>query len=182
MFKKIALGLVALIALVLLYATTQPATFKVERSATVKAPPDKIYPLIADFHRWAEWSPWEHLDPAMKRTFSGASADLGAIYTWKGNSDVGEGRMEVTGSTPPAAGASGPLKVAIKLDFIEPIEGHNITDFIITPAGESSTVQWVMTGPMPYLSKLMTVFVSMDKLIGKDFDAGLTKLKAVAEK
>ena len=111
----------------------------------------------------------------MKRTFSGAPADKGAIYEWKGNSDVGQGRMEVTSTT-------APTRVIIKLDFIEPFEGHNTADFSITPGGDSSTVLWAMYGPMPYVSKLMSVFVSMDSLIGKDFEAGLAKLKAAAEK
>lgn len=177
MLKKIALVLVGLIALLLIYATTRPGEFRVERRIDIKAPPDKIYPLLADFHRWAEWSPWEQLDPAMKRTFSGAPADKGAIYEWKGNSDVGQGRMEVTSTT-------APTRVIIKLDFIEPFEGHNTADFSITPSGDSSTstVLWAMYGPMPYVSKLMSVFVSMDSLIGKDFEKGLAQLDRAATK
>jgi hypothetical protein len=175
MLKKIALVLVGLIALLLIYAATRPGEFRVERRIDIKAPPGKIYPLLADFHRWADWSPWEHLDPAMKRTFSGTLADKGAIYEWKGNDKVGQGRMEITGSTPPS-------QLSIKLDFIEPMEGNNLTVFTVTPAGDGSTVAWVMSGPSPYITKLMTVFVSMDSLIGKDFESGLAKLKVAAEK
>jgi uncharacterized protein YndB with AHSA1/START domain len=176
MLKKIALVLVGLIALLLIFAATRPGEFRVERRIDIKAPPDKIFPLLADFHRWAEWSPWEHLDPAMKRTFSGAPADKGAIYEWKGNSQVGQGRMEVTSTTTPT-------RVIVKLDFIEPFEGHNTADFnITTPSGDTSTVTWAMYGPSPYISKLMGVFVSMDSMIGKDFENGLTKLKVAAEK
>ncbi len=175
MLKKIALVLVGLIALLLIYATTRPGEFRVERRIDIKAPPDKIYPLLADFHRWADWSPWEHLDPAMKRTFSGTPADKGAIYEWKGNDKVGQGRMEITGSTPPS-------QLSIKLAFIEPMEGNNLTEFTVTPGGDGSTVAWVMSGPSPYITKLMTVFVSMDSLIGKDFESGLAKLKVAAEK
>jgi uncharacterized protein YndB with AHSA1/START domain len=176
MLKKIALVLVGLIALLLIFAATRPGEFRVERRIDIKAPPDKIYPLLADFHRWAEWSPWENLDPAMKRTFSGAPADKGAIYEWKGNSQVGQGRMEVTSTTTPT-------RVIVKLDFIEPFEGHNTADFnITTPSGDTSTVTWAMYGPSPYISKLMGVFVSMDSMIGKDFENGLTKLKVAAEK
>lgn len=175
MLKKIALVLVGLVALILVFAATRPGEFRVERRIDIQAPPDRIYPLIADFHRWTDWSPWEHLDPAMKRTHSGAPADKGAIYEWQGNDKVGQGRMEITGSTPPS-------QVLIKLDFIEPMEGHNVTEFTITPGSQGSTVAWVMSGPSPYLTKLMTVFVSMDSLIGKDFEAGLAKLKTAAEK
>jgi uncharacterized protein YndB with AHSA1/START domain len=175
MLKKIALVLVGLIALLLIFAATRPGEFRVERRIDIKAPPDKIYPLLADFHRWAEWSPWENLDPAMKRTFSGAPADKGAIYEWKGNSQVGQGRMEVTSTT-------APTRVIVKLDFIEPFEGHNTADYTITPSSDTSTVTWAMYGPSPYISKLMGVFVSMDSMIGKDFENGLTKLKVAAEK
>lgn len=175
MFKKILIVLAVIVAGVLGLASTQPDTFTVQRTASVKAPPDKIYPLVADFHRWADWSPWEHLDPAMKRTHSGAASGPGAVYQWDGNDDVGAGRMEVLS-------AQAPGKLSIKLDFIRPFEGHNITDFSFAPQGDATLVTWVMTGPTPFVSKVMQVFVSMDKLIGKDFEAGLAKLKAVAEK
>ena len=175
MFKKILLVLAVVVAGVLGLASTKPDTFTVQRSASIKAPPDKIFPLVADFHRWADWSPWEHLDPAMKRGHSGPASGPGAVYTWDGNSDVGAGRMEVLA-------AQAPTQVSIKLDFIRPFEGHNTTDFSFAPQGDSTLVTWVMTGPTPFVSKVMQVFVSMDKLIGKDFEAGLAKLKAVAEK
>ena len=175
MFKKILIVLAVIVAGVLGLASTKPDTFSVQRSTTIQARPDKIYPLVADFHRWAEWSPWEALDPAMKRSHSGPPSGPGAVYTWDGNKDVGAGRMEVLAAQVPA-------KVTIKLDFIRPFEGHNSTDFSFVPQGDATLVSWVMTGPTPFVSKLMQVFVSMDKLIGKDFEAGLAKLKAVAEK
>jgi hypothetical protein len=175
MFKKIALVIVVLIAAVLLYATTRPDTFSVQRSTTIKAPPEKIFPLINDFHAWQAWSPWEKLDPAMKRTHSGAAAGKGAVYAWLGNSDVGEGRMEITESVPS-------FKVGIKLDFITPFESSNTTVFTLAPQGDSTQVTLLMQGPAPYVTKLMTVFVSMDSVIGKDFEAGLAAMKAAAEK
>jgi len=175
MFKKILIVLAVIVAGVLGLASTKPDTFSVQRSASIKAPPDKIFPLVADFHRWADWSPWEHLDPAMKRSHSGPASGPGAVYSWDGNKDVGAGRMEVLS-------AQAPGKLAIKLDFIRPFEGHNITDFSFVPQGDSTLVTWVMTGPTPFVSKLMQVFFSMDKLIGKDFEAGLAKMKAAAEK
>ena len=175
MLKKIALVIVALIAVVLIYASTRPDSFSVQRSATIKAPPEKVFALINDFHNWPAWSPWEKLDPAMKRTHSGAAAGQGAVYAWLGNSDVGEGRMEITESVPSS-------KVGIKLDFITPFESKNTTLFTLQPQGDSTQVAWLMQGPAPYVTKLMTVFVSMDKMIGKDFEAGLANLKANAEK
>ena len=115
MFKKIAIGVVVLILIVLGLAAMQPDSFRVQRAITIKAPPEKIMPLISDFHNWPQWSPWEKLDPAMQRTFSGAPKDVGAVYEWKGNKDVGSGRMEIAGMTPPN-------KVDIKLVFLEPFE------------------------------------------------------------
>ncbi len=175
MFKKIALVIVALIAIVLIYATTRPDSFSVQRTATIKAPPEKVFALINDFHHWPAWSPWEKLDPAMKRTHSGATSGKGAVYAWVGNSDVGEGRMEIVDSVPSS-------KVDIKLDFITPFESKNTTLFTLQPQGDSTQVTWLMQGPAPYVTQLMTVFVSMDKMIGKDFEAGLANLKANAEK
>ncbi len=175
MFKTIAIVVVVLIAGVLAFAATRPDAFRVERSVTIKAPPEKIYPYIDDFNRWSVWSPWEKLDPAMKRTFSGAPAGKGAVYAWQGNGKVGEGRMEILESSPSS-------KLLIKLDFIKPFEGHNTAEYTLVPAGDSTRVTWAMYGPAPYISKLMGVFVSMDSMIGKDFEAGLANLKAAAEK
>ena len=174
MLKKIGLVLVVLVAALLLFAATRPDSFSVERRIVVQAPPEKIQPFIADFHRWADWSPWEHLDPAMKRTFGGPQAGVGATYAWQGNKDVGSGRMEVK--------AAAPDQVRIQLDFIEPFEGHNMTDFVLTPKDGATEVRWVMSGPAPFISKLMGVFVSMDSMIGKDFEKGLAQMKDAAAK
>ena len=175
MFKVIAIVIVVAIAGVLAYATTRPDSFSVQRSTTIKAPPEKVFALINDFHSWPAWSPWEKLDPAMQRTHGGAAQGKGATYAWLGNSKVGEGRMEILESTPSS-------KVSIKLDFIKPFEAHNTADFTLQPQGDSTQVTWVMHGPAPYVTKLMGVFVSMDKMIGKDFEAGLANMKASAEK
>ncbi|MEQ1686097.1 MAG: SRPBCC family protein [Burkholderiaceae bacterium] len=175
MFKTIAIVVVVLIAGVLVFATTRPDSFRVERSVTIKAPPEKIYPYFDDFNRWAVWSPWEKLDPAMKRTFSGAPTGKGSVYAWQGNSKVGEGRMEILESSPSS-------KLLIKLDFIKPFEGHNTAEYTLTSSGDSTRVTWSMYGPSTFVTKLMGVFVSMDSMIGKDFEAGLANLKAAAEK
>jgi uncharacterized protein YndB with AHSA1/START domain len=176
MLKTIALIVVALIAGVLIFASTKPDTFSVQRSTTIKAPPEKVFAVLNDFHRWPEWSPWEKLDPAMKRTLGGAPAGKGATYAWEGNSKAGAGRMEIIESVPAR-------KVGIQLDFIKPFEGHNIAEFTLTPQGDAGTqLNWSMHGPTPFVSKLMQVFVNLDTMIGKDFDEGLANLKALAEK
>ena len=173
MLKKFGLVLVGLLAALLLFAATRPGSFSVERRIVVQAPADKIQPFITDFRRWPAWSPWEKIDPAMQRTLGGAPAGVGATYAWQGNQEVGSGRMEVLSDTPG--------KVRIQLDFFEPFEGHNTTDFVFTPSGSGTEVRWVMSGPATFVTKLMGVFVSMDAMIGKDFEKGLAQLKAAAE-
>jgi uncharacterized protein YndB with AHSA1/START domain len=175
MLKKIALGVVVILVIILGLAAMKPDTFSVRRVVSIKAPPEKIAALITDFHQWNSWSPWEHLDPNMKRTFSGAPSGKGAIYEWEGNKEVGKGRMEITDATTPA-------KTVIKLDFLQPFESHNTTEFTLLPQGETTTVSWDMSGPMPFISKIMSVFASMDAMIGKDFEKGLSNMKSVAEK
>jgi len=175
MLKTVAVIAAVLIAGVLIFAMMTPDTFSVQRSATIKAPPEKIFAVLNDFHRWTDWSPWEKLDPAMKRTLGGAANGKGATYAWEGNSKAGQGRMEIIESVPAR-------KIGIQLDFIKPFEGHNTTEFTLTPQGDSTQVNWVMRGPTPFISKLMQVFVSLDTMIGKDFDEGLANLKALTEK
>ena len=175
MIKTILVVIVVVVAALLGYAATRPDTFSVQRAASIKAPPEKIFPLIDDFHRWTVWSPWEKLDPDMKRTFSGSAAGKGAAYAWQGNSKVGEGRMEILDDPAPS-------KIVIKLDFIKPFEGHNTATFLLVPKGEVTDVTWTMDGPSPFVSKLIGVFMNMDKMIGNDFETGLANLKAAAEK
>jgi uncharacterized protein YndB with AHSA1/START domain len=166
---------VVVVAGVLIYAANKPDSFRIERTATIKAPPDKIYAEIANLRGWSAWSPYERKDPDMERAFSGAESGRGAIYAWHGNKDVGRGRMEIVEATLPS-------KIAIKLDFIEPFEGHNMAEFTLVPTGDSTTVTWAMYGPSPYVAKVMGTFLDLDKMIGNDFEAGLAGLKTVAEK
>ena len=175
MLKTIELVIVVAIAGVLIFAATKPDTFAVQRSTSIKAPPDRIFTLINDFKRWDAWSPWEKKDPAMKRSYGPTTSGKGAHYAWEGNNDVGQGSMDITESVPPS-------KVALKLDFVKPFEGHNVVEFTLVPRGESTDVTWSMSGPAPFMSKVMQVFVNMDRMIGKDFEAGLASLKAAAEK
>ncbi|MGT2435766.1 SRPBCC family protein [Bradyrhizobium betae] len=167
----LAVGIVAVLA----FAFTKPDSFRVERSLKVKAPADAIYPQVADFRRWTGWSPYENRDPAMKRTYGGAAQGKGATYAWDGNNNVGAGHMEILE-------ASTPSKLRIKLDFERPFEGHNTAEFTFVPQGDATQVTWAMDGPAPFMSKVMQVFVNMDNMIGKDFEAGLASLKKLSEK
>jgi hypothetical protein len=174
MLLFILLFIVAIIAGVFAIAMTKPATFSVTRTLAIAAPPAKLQAMINDFHAWGAWSPWEKIDPNLQRTFSGPASGVGAVYEWKGNKSVGSGRMEVLGEE---SGQS----VKIKLDFITPFEGHNITTFSFVPAGANTTVRWEMNGPNTMIGKVMSVFISMDAMIGKDFEKGLANMKAAAE-
>lgn len=174
MFKKILIVIAVLIVAVLAFATTKPSTFSVERSIIINASPQTVYSLLDDFHKWGEWSPWEKIDPGMQRTYSGPASGVGAAYAWQGNGDVGSGRMEIQEATAPS-------KLGIKLDFTAPMEANNTTVFELTPEGNATRVRWNMYGPNAYVSKLMQVFVSMDAMIGKDFESGLANMKVAAE-
>ena len=158
---------------VLVLAATRPDTFHVQRTASIKAPPEKIFALINDFSRWGAWSPWEKKDPGMKRTF-GATSGKGATYAWDGNKDVGQGSMEIAESVPPS-------RIAINLNFVKPFEAHNKVEFTLQPEGDMTTVRWAMQGPTPYFAKIIHLFIDMDRMVGSDFEAGLANLKAIAE-
>lgn len=175
----IAVALALIIAFVLILAARKPDIFRIERAATVNAPADRIFALICDFHQWLNWSPWEGRDPALKRTYSGAERGKGAVYAWDGNKNVGSGRMEILEASPPS---DLPSKVVIKLDFVKPFEAHNTAEFTMLPQGGATDVTWVMHGPAPFTSKVMQVFMNMDRMIGKDFEAGLANLKTITEK
>ena len=175
MLKVIGTIVVIGVAGVLVAAAVQPDHFQVKRSATIDAPPDRIYALISDFHRWRSWSPYEKLDPGMRRTYSGAEHGVGSVYEWAGNSKAGQGRMEIT-RAPRAS------EVAIRLDFVKPIAAHNVATFTFEPRGDATTVTWTMDGPTPYVGKIIHLFVDMDRLVGRDFETGLANLRTIAER
>ncbi len=178
MLKWIVIALIALVVVVgglVVYASTQPDDFRVQRTTLVKAPPERIYPLIADLQAWKAWSPWEKKDPKMMRTFSGPQSGVGAAYAWDGDKNVGAGRMEITEATAPA-------RVVLKLEFLKPFEATNAAAFTLSPGPEGTAVNWAMDGKNNILSKVMCLFMDMDKMVGTDFEAGLASLKALAEK
>ncbi len=175
MLKIIAIAIVVLVAALLVYAATKPDTFRIERKATIRAAPEKIFPYLSDCRKGEAWSPYEKKDPAMKRIYSGAPSGKGSVYKFEGNKDVGKGRLEIIGTVPPS-------KVVISLDMLTPFEGHNIVEYTLEPKGDATIVTWAMHGRNAYFAKLMSIFFSMDSMVGKDFEAGLANLKAIAEK
>ena len=176
MFKKILIAIVVIIAAILIFAATRPDTFRVQRSANIKASPEKIYAILSDFQSWPSWSPYEKFDPAMKRTYGDVKSGKGAVYGWEGNSKVGSGRMEITDETPPS-------KMLIALDFYKPFKAHNTAEYTLDVQPDSTTtVTWAMYGHQPYLGKVMCLFMNMDKMVGTQFEEGLANLKAVSEK
>jgi uncharacterized protein YndB with AHSA1/START domain len=174
MLVKLVIILVVVIAVVLVIAATRPSAFRIQRSTAIRAPAAKVFANLDDFHRWESWSPWEKLDPALRRTFSGAERGPGAVYEWAGNSKVGKGKMAITEAVPPTA-------LRINLDFLEPFEAHNVAEFTLAERDDSTTVNWAMLGNSPYMWKVMGLFMNMDRMIGKDFEKGLANLKTVAE-
>ena len=148
--------------------------YTVERTTTINAPAEKVYAQIVDFRNWRNWSPWDDLDLAMQRTYSGADSGVGAGYSWAGNRKAGEGKMEITEAVEPTS-------VQIALDFLKPFKSSSTTTFNLKPQGASTEVTWTMTGPKTLMTRVMGVFKSMDKMVGPDFERGLTQLKGATE-
>lgn len=175
MLKTVLIVITLVIVGILALALTKPDTFRIERKATIKAPPEKVFRYLNDFKQWAEWSPWEKKDPNMKRNYGATTIGKGATYAWDGNKDVGQGSMTIVETVPPA-------RLNINLNFVKPFEAQNMVSFTLTPAAGSTEVTWSMEGKNNFMSKLIQVFMSMDKMVGPDFEAGLANLKAAAEK
>lgn len=159
---------------ILVIASRKPNTFQIQRSAWIKASPDKVFTLINSFYRWQEWSPWENIDSNLQRTYEGPEAGKGAIYGWAGNKNVGTGRMEILHSRPDS-------RIVIDLQFIKPFAAHNTAEFTLEQIDNGTQVQWTMTGANPFMMKVMGLFINMDKMIGKNFEDGLAKMKLLAE-
>ncbi len=174
MVKTTLFVVAAVIAVLLIYAAFKADSFRLARSAMVAAPPDKVFALINDLRQFNTWNPFAKMDPGVVMAYDSTSAGVGGAYHWQGDKS-GAGRMQIVESVPSQ-------RVTAKLDFSKPFEAHNRVDFTIEPQGGGSAVTWAMSGPMPYLNRLMTIFFDMDKTVGKDFEAGLANLKAMAEK
>jgi hypothetical protein len=174
MLKKILIGVAALVAFLIVFIATRPASFRVERTVSMTAPAEVVFPLVNDFHNWDRWSPWAKKDPNQQTTHSGAAMGQGAEYSWAGNGKVGEGRMTVTDSRPNE-------RVGIKLEFLKPWEATNAVDFTFEPTGDEVRVTWGMTGHHNFMGKAASLFMSMDSMVGKDFEQGLASMKLAAE-
>lgn len=178
MIKKAILGILALIvAFVVIFCVIvamQPSEFKITRSATFNAVPATVFEQVNDFHKWNAWSPWAKIDPNMKVTYSGPPSGVGAVYEWAGNDDVGEGKMAIVQSHPSE-------HIAIDLEFIRPFAAKNLTEFNFRQSGDKTDVTWTMAGNNNFLMKAFCLFISMDKLVGGDFEKGLAQLKPLVE-
>jgi hypothetical protein len=174
MLRKLLIALGTVVALLVLVVATRPAAFHIERSATVGAPPQAVFGHVNDFRAWSAWSPWEKIDPGMQRTFGGPPAGVGSTYAWRGNHEVGSGRMTIEQSDPPRA-------IGIKLEFAEPMEATNAATFTFVPVPEGTRVTWAMNGRNDFVGKAVTLFLDMDEMVGSQFERGLVTLKNVAE-
>jgi len=172
--RTIAFVAVVVVLAVLIYAATRPSLLHVERAIDIRAPREKIFTLINDFHQWDAWTPYNK-DPAMKKTYGGSPSGTGSVYAWEGNKEVGKGEISITESEPSS-------RVAFDLHMIKPFEGRNHVVLALKASGEITTVTWILEDTQSYFVKLMGMFVNMDKMIGKDFEVGLAGLKSVAEK
>jgi uncharacterized protein YndB with AHSA1/START domain len=184
MILKIALivtiAIVVVITGIVMFADTKPNTIQVTRSITIQAPAEKIFPLIDDFHHWPGWAPQDKEDPTMKRIYSGAESGAGAVSDWQGTGNTGKGRMTIVES-------AAPNKVVVRVDFVRPFVAHNVNEFVLesgepSEPGTSTKVTWTMRGRNMFFMKLMGVFVDMDRMLGKHFEAGLQNLKIVSER
>ena len=174
MLKKILIALAVIIVVLVVIVALQPSDFRVTRSTTISAPPPAVFTQVNDFHKWQAWNPWGKIDPAMKQTYEGATAGTGAIYTWSGNNEVGEGRMTITDSRPNEL-------IRIKLEFRKPFAATNTAEFAFRPDGDRTAVTWSMFGHNNFMSRAVFLFVDMDKALGGEFEKGLAAMKAAAE-
>jgi hypothetical protein len=171
----IGAAVIVAVIVALILAMMKPSQFRVERSLDIAAPAEKIFPYLDDLKQQRLWSPWDQKDPNMKRTYSGAERGVGAVYAWDGNKEIGAGRQELVTVTPYS-------RIEGKIDFLRPFEAHNRIEFLLRPSGNATNVTWAIYGPMPFMSKIMSLFFSMDKMIGHEFEKGLIQLKSLVEK
>jgi uncharacterized protein YndB with AHSA1/START domain len=170
----VGIAVLVVILAVVVFIATRPASFRIERSARIDAPPDVVFSIINDLHQWGRWSPYDKRDPAMKKTFEGSPAGPGAVYAWNGNNQVGEGRLTIMESKP------GEL-VAMKLEFSRPFACTNRAIFTLAPSEGGTRVTWTMEGKNTLMGKAMSLFMNMDKMVGTDFEEGLANLNTTAQ-
>jgi hypothetical protein len=174
MLVKILIPVAVIVLAILVVVAMQPPDYRVTRTATIAAPAAAVFAQVNDFHNWRAWSPWEKIDPEMKRTYEGAPAGVGAIYAWVGNKEVGEGRMTMMESRPSEL-------IRIKLEFVKPFRATNMAEFTFEPRGEQTAVTWTMTGRKNFVTKAIHLFMNMDRMVGGSFETGLAQMKALVE-
>jgi uncharacterized protein YndB with AHSA1/START domain len=174
MLEIILIGLAVIIVVFLIIVAMQPAQYRVARSATISAPAQAVFAQVNDFHKWEAWNPWGKIDPAMKHSYQGTPAGIGAVYTWVGNKEVGEGRMTIIESRPNDL-------IRIKMEFFKPFAGNSIAEFTFKPEGNQTAVTWSMTGENNFMAKAIHLFINMDKMIGGQFEKGLAQIKSLVE-
>jgi uncharacterized protein YndB with AHSA1/START domain len=175
MVFRVVAALALVVLAILVIAAFRPGTIQIQRSLSIKAPPDRVFALIDDFHNWRRWAPQDVEDSTMQRTFSGPEHGPGAASEWRGAGASGRGSMLIMESEPPR-------RISIKVDFVKPFEAHNLNEFTLDPVGTSTLVTWKMRGTNAYFMKVMGIFMNMDKVMGEHFEHGLDNLKMVCEK
>ena len=174
MLRKIVLASAVAIAVLLIFITWQPSDFRIARSIKISAPPATVFEQVNDFQKWQAWNPWGKIDPAMKVSYEGAPSGAGAGYRWSGNNEVGEGRMTIVESRPSEL-------IRVRLEFFRPFAATNTAEFSFKPEASQTATTWSMFGEKNFMAKAIHLFVSMDRMIGDQFDKGLADLKAASE-
>ena len=174
MLTKILIALAVIVIGFVLIVATRPSEYRVARTVTISAPAPAVFAQVNDFHNWAAWNPWATLDPGMKQTYEGAPAGTGAIYTWAGNRQVGEGRMTLTESRPSDL-------IRIRLEFLKPLAAISTAEFTFKPEGKQTVVTWSMVGRNNFMAKAVHLVMNIDRMIGGNFEQGLARMKAVVE-
>lgn len=174
MLTKILIALGVIVVVLLVVVATRPSEFRVARTTTIAAPAPAVFAQVNDFHKWEAWNPWAKLDPAMKQAYEGAPAGIGAMYTWAGNHEVGEGRMTLTESRPSDL-------IRVRLEFVKPFKATNVAEFTFRPEGDRTAVTWSMTGRNNFMAKALHLVMNMDRMVGGQFEKGLAQMKAVVE-
>ena len=174
MLIKILIAVAVIVVVFLVIVALQSKEFRVARSATMAAPPSVVFAQVNDFHKWEAWNPWGKIDPAIKQNYEGAQAGVGAIYTWTGNREVGEGRMTIIESRPSEL-------IRIKMEFFKPFAGNSTAEFTFKPENSQTALTWSMFGANNFMAKAMHLVINMDKMIGGQFDRGLASMKSIVE-
>jgi hypothetical protein len=175
MLNIILIALAAIVVALVVVVSLQPSQFRVVRNTTISGPAPAVFAQVNDFHKWEAWNPWGKIDPAMKQAYEGAPAGTGAVYSWIGNREVGEGRMRIIESRPSDL-------IRINLEFFKPFAGNSIAEFTFKPEGNQTAVTWSMTGTNNFTAKAIHLFMNMDKMIGGQFEKGLAAMKSIVEK